>query len=163
MESSSHIPSQFFSPVCEKQEVVIVAFPDRNVSCIRLVFSLWILRRFSHLPPALLSTRVDRGTGELRNQVAYLRGSPQRTLSQMFLLVACIIRSILRAEGITIKVIVGVSGWWCQGNYSQVMCDLKNLVSAPGDLETGLLPISLQLQFLKCGGTNYQIGTKVND
>lgn len=163
MGSSFHIPSQIFSPVCEKQEVVIVAFHDRNISCIRLVFSLWILRRFSYLSPPLLSSWVDRGTGGFRNQVAYLRGSLQRTLSQMFLLVACIIRSILRAEGITVKVIVGVSGWWCQGNYSQVMCDLKNLVSAPGDLETGLLRIPWQLQFLKCGGTNYQTGTKVSD
>lgn len=88
----------------------------------------------------MLSSWFDRRTEGLRNQVAYLRGSPPGTLSQVFLLVAYIIRRILCAEGITIKVIVGVSGWWCQGNYSQVMCDLKDLVSAPGDPETGFPP-----------------------
>lgn len=102
------------------------------------MFSLWFLRRFS-TPPSLfmLSSWFDRRTEGLRNQVAYLRGSPQGTLSQVFRLVAYIIKRILCAEGITIKVIVWVSGWWCQGNYSQVMCDLKDLVSAPGDPETG--------------------------
>ena len=45
----------------------------------------------------------------------------------------------------------------------QAMCDLKDLVSAPGDLETRLLPVPLQLHILKCGGTTYQTGTKVND
>lgn len=45
----------------------------------------------------------------------------------------------------------------------QAMCDLKDLVSAPGDLETELLPIPLQLHVLKCGSATYQTGTKVND
>lgn len=159
-----HVPCSF-SPVGEKQAgVIIAAFCNRNVSCIWLPFSLWFPGRFFTTPPLfLLSSGSDRGTEGLRNQVAYLRGSPLGTLSQVFLLVAYIIRSALCAEGITVKVIVWVSGWWCQGNYIQGMCDLKDLVSAPGDLETGLLPIPLQSHILKWGGTTFQTGTKVND